>query len=84
MNRRELASKIDYEGGLVEAAFFYGLSPDDIDTDDTELVAAWTAMVEAWKQFEPAMHKVQDLLPEPTDDNDDDEFDPELFLVEGW
>lgn len=64
-SRQELANKIDYEGGLCEAAFGYGIDADDMPEGDTELF-------EAWKRLDacrPVIDAVSKLLPDPGPDD---------------
>lgn len=42
-SRQELANKSDYEGGILEMLFGYGLSVEDVPEDDQELRDAITA-----------------------------------------
>lgn len=62
----ELYDKVDWEGGLFETAFGYGIESDDID-DSTELGArlkdAWAKMeLEYRDHFAPAIGAVQGIL----------------------
>lgn len=61
----EVFSKVDWEGGLYEAAFGYGLSSASIDKNSLpELHEAWVAMEDAYRVFEPAFERVQKMLDE--------------------
>lgn len=60
-SRQELADKADYEGGIAEMLFGYGLHPDDVPEDDVELREA---IAEALKAG-PWIEKINGLLPEP-------------------
>jgi len=60
-NRQELADKADYEGGIEEMLFGYGLSPSDVSAEDIELREAIAAVLLA----EPALERLRNLLPEP-------------------
>ncbi len=60
-SRQELADKADYEGGIVDMLFGYGLEPDDVPEDDVELRLA---IAEALKA-EPWIEKINAMLPSP-------------------
>lgn len=61
----EVFSKVDWEGGLYEAAFGYGLPSESIDKEALpELHEAWVQMESAYRLFEPAFERVQKMLDE--------------------
>lgn len=67
-NRQEIANKLDYEGGIYEFVFGYGLDVYDLPQDDTELIRALQAVLDTkhlWAHLES-------LLPEPRDEDWDD------------
>lgn len=63
-SRQELSSKADYEGGILDMLFGYGLSVDDVPEDDVELREAIAACLAA----KPAIAHLESLLPEPDDE----------------
>lgn len=66
-NLDELAGKIDYEGGLLEAAFGYGIKHTAIkDTDQTHAVRElWAQMEIIWhRDMEPIVEEIRRLLPD--------------------
>ncbi len=65
-SRQDLANKADYEGGILEMLFGYGLSVDDVPEDDQELRDAIAACL----TIKPALDHLESLLPEPGDDED--------------
>lgn len=66
-NRQELADKADYEGGILDLVFGYGVGLDDIPEDDTELREALADVLAA----KPAIARLEALLPEPGGDDDE-------------
>lgn len=46
MNREELAAKVDWEGGLADAIFGYGIKSDDLPHN------APKAIKQAWRDLE--------------------------------
>lgn len=60
----DVAGKVEWEGGLFDAAYGYGLHHDDIDPNALpELYEAWKAMDHAHDQhFLPAYERVEKLL----------------------
>lgn len=64
-SRQEVADKADYEGGVLDFVFGYGLSVDDLPEDDMELRDALAALL----AMRPALDHFKDLLPEPGEDD---------------
>lgn len=63
MTPQEFADKADYEGGLLDGIFGYGLSHQNIDPDEhPELHSALRNLREVAL---PAIRAVENLLPEP-------------------
>lgn len=64
LNLGDVQAKVEWEGGLFETAYGYGLSHNVIDPDALpELHAAWKAMDEAYEQhFRAAYDQVELLL----------------------
>ena len=61
----EVYDKVDWEGGLFETAFGYGLTAESFEDNDNlrELKAAWAEMHRVFKEhFEPAYDKVDEIL----------------------
>lgn len=50
MTPEEFAAKVDYEGGLFEALFGYGLTEDHLDDKDTELYFRVKDFRERWAE----------------------------------
>lgn len=65
-SRQELANKADWEGGILDMLFGYGLSVDDVPEDDVELREAIAACLAA----KPAIAHLESLLPEPGDEDE--------------
>lgn len=63
-DRLAVASKVEWEGGLIDA-LGYGIHAKDMPAGDTELTAAWTALENAWNAMQPLITAVDALLPEP-------------------
>lgn len=63
-SRAEVASKVEWEGGVAEA-LDYGLKSEDMPEGDHELEGAWNRMEEAYARFDALREKVWDLLSEP-------------------
>lgn len=68
-NRQELADKADWEGGIEDMLFGYGLSVDDVPEDDTELREAIGEALKARMWIE----KIRSLLPEPGYEDEDED-----------
>lgn len=60
-DRQSLAYKIEWEGGIYES-LHYGIKPDDMPEGDTELEAAWLVIYDAFRMFEIAMERVEELM----------------------
>jgi hypothetical protein len=69
MNAKQLAGKIEWEGGLVDA-LEYGLGEDSLDAEGTppELKKAWDALVRGWDTFGELLRNVLELLPQADDE----------------
>jgi hypothetical protein len=67
-SRAELAGKIDWEGGIHEMLFEYGLSDADLPEDDEELRLAAAKVFELLPAFDAAIDAFVALLPEPDDE----------------
>lgn len=65
-SREELASKIDYEGGL-EEFLRYGFSVDDIPEDDDELYQVAAQMMWDWEDYKESAENFMRLLPDSWD-----------------
>jgi hypothetical protein len=64
-NRQELANKIDWEGGIFEMLFGYGLSRENIDSRDEKLLMAFDAVDDLKNEFQKRVDNFMFLLPEP-------------------
>lgn len=64
MNPYEFAAKVDWEGGLYEALFGYGLKSSDVDDEYPELKTALDEAHSAHAEFSKYMDAVEALLPE--------------------
>lgn len=60
-NRQELADKIDYEGGIYEMLFGYGLGVEDMP--DGELRTLMTKIKSVTNVLEPLISEFEKLLP---------------------
>ena len=69
--RLQLANKIHWEGGI-EDSLDYGIRAAQMPEGDEELTAAWTALEAHHKAMRPLVKAVEDLLPEPGEDPDDE------------
>jgi len=71
-----LYGKVDWEGGLYEAAFGYGINAESISEatpQGVELKKAWAEMEEAYKAFRPKLKRVESLLEEYSEIEDPDD-----------
>lgn len=71
MNAQEFATKVDWEGGIVDA-LDYGLHADDLDDepDTAPLKQAWAELERIYRdQLGPAVEKVRALLPDSGDED---------------
>lgn len=68
----EFANKIDWEGGILEALFDYGLSSDTLDNEQGELFQAVQELETAWK-----VYKIQELVDAVQNALDEISFDDE-------
>lgn len=64
-NRQEIANKADWEGGLFDFIFGYGLHIDELPEDDIELREALAEVL----AIEPALERLKNLLPEPNEED---------------
>lgn len=63
-SRQEVANKADWEGGLLEFVFGYGVDPDEMpDAELSDAVRDLLAM-------EPLIDRVKQLLPEPGEEDE--------------
>lgn len=60
-NRQEVADKADWEGGLLDFIFGYGLHLDELPEGDVELRNAVADVLAVG----PALERLKALLPEP-------------------
>lgn len=67
-SRADLAGKIEWEGGLMDA-LDYGITTDMMPEDDAELAEAWAKLEAAFKAVQPLAEAVEKLLPEPGDED---------------
>lgn len=74
-NLFELAAKVDHEGGLLEAAFGYGIRSGDIADD--EMRALWIELETGYQAIAPVIRRIEDLLGTAYEagDPDDTEYD---------
>ena len=70
-DRENLAAKIEWEGGLMEA-LDYGITTEMMPEGDAELAEAWTKLEASFKETSKLADVVQDLL----DAEDDDAGEP--------
>ena len=68
----EFANKIDWEGGILEALFDYGLSSDTLDNTQGELFQSVQELEMAWK-----VYKIQELVDAVQNALDEISFDDE-------
>lgn len=62
-NARELADKVDYEGGILEAICGYGIPANELPGDTpTEVVVAWMKL---YLEVPGLVEIIRDWLPEP-------------------
>lgn len=69
-NRQELANKIDWEGGIFDMLFGYGLRAEDLPEGDVELAQRFAHIETLKGAFERAVDNLTELLPEPGDEED--------------
>lgn len=63
-SRRDLANKIDYEGGL-DDFLHYGFDPtDDVPEGDTELEDLASTMMYRWREYQEAAGYFEAALPD--------------------
>lgn len=60
-SRERLASKIEWEGGVLES-IDYGITTDMLPEGDTELAELWAEMVPAYEKAAALADKVHALL----------------------
>lgn len=69
----EFASKISWEGGVVDA-LEYGLKSTDLDPDDEgsrDLRAAWIRCEDLWEEMRLAIQRVDEVLEDIDDEGDE-------------
>jgi len=59
MNARNLAAKVEWEGGIFEA-LSYGIRSTDIE--DEELADLWAELEDHWEAMQETFNKVQAIL----------------------
>lgn len=59
--RQDFANASDWEGGLLDFVFGYGVAPEDVPESDTELREAIEAVIACG----PAIEHLRSLLPDP-------------------
>lgn len=62
-SRADLASKIEWEGGILESVD-YGIKPEDMPEGEAELTDAWRQLVDAYAKVTKLADRVAELLPE--------------------
>ncbi len=62
-SRSELAGKIEWEGGILEA-LDYGIKTADMPEGDTELTEAWAKLEASFRQTAALAEVVEGLLPD--------------------
>lgn len=75
MTAPRFANKVEWEGGVIEA-LDYGLKHTHLNPDDpqaAELRAAWQQLEEAYKVVKPLVRKVDGIIEDLPDDEDDEE-----------
>jgi hypothetical protein len=60
-SRADVAAKIGWEGGILEA-LEYGIKAADMPEGDEELAAAWQALEDAFNAVQPLAATVEELL----------------------
>lgn len=72
MTAADFASKVAWEGGVMEA-LDYGLKPSD--APEGPIRDAWTRLYQLWQQLDPIADEVSRLLDgvERTDENEDED-----------
>ena len=68
-SRAELAGKIEWEGGLMEA-LDYGIKTGMMPEGDTELTEAWAKLEASYRETARLAEVVEAMLPEPGDDGE--------------
>jgi hypothetical protein len=70
-NLSDLASKVDHEGGLIEAAFGYGIPYQDVP--DPVVSDLWRQMAIVWhRDMEPLVREIEERLEAAAEEWDDD------------
>lgn len=62
----ELAGKVEWEGGVLQA-IDYGLVADDLDDSNPDLKSAWVNLCNAYKNFHGLLEDVESQLPDLED-----------------
>jgi hypothetical protein len=60
-DREELANKIEWEGGIIDA-LDYGIKTENMPEGDTELAEAWGKLEAAYHELTPLTDAVEKLL----------------------
>lgn len=68
--RQEVAEKIDYEGGIYDMLFGYGLAVDDLPEHDMLLKVALQAVIDLVDEFADRVDAFMLLLPDATGEYD--------------
>lgn len=71
MTDEEFAAKVDWEGGLYEALFGYGLKSTDLDNQDGVLAQAIRQIESLAPDFYTAMMAVEEILNTITETDDE-------------
>lgn len=71
-NLAEVAAKVDHEGGLIEAAFGYGIPYQDVP--DPVVSDLWRQMAIVWnRDMRPLVDAIEAALEAAAEEADDDE-----------
>lgn len=62
-SRADLASKIEWEGGILDAVD-YGIRAEDMPEGDVEMAEAWHELEDAYAAADRCARRVEALLPE--------------------
>lgn len=64
MTDREFAAKVEWEGGVYDAIFDYGLRSTDLADQSTELCASMKALEEILPQVQQLIDSIEEALEE--------------------
>jgi hypothetical protein len=70
-DRAAVAAKVEWEGGVMDA-LDYGIHAVDMPVGDKELIAAWTALENAFNALQPHADAVESMLEAAAADADDE------------